>query len=287
MKTDSEPSLAGLKVVSFESRRAAEMAKLIRRYGGDPIMAPSVREVPLSENTAAFDFLRELEAGRLDLAIFLTGVGTRALVEAISSQYPRERLTAALSRIRLVARGPKPAAALKELGLVPHIRIPEPNTWREVLSELDANVELREKRVAIQEYGITNKELIAGLEARGAEIMRVPVYRWMLPQDLEPLRGAIRRMVATEVDVALFTNATQVMHLFQVAEQEGFHLPLRRALERILIASIGPVCSEALEQFDLKADLEPEHPKMGHLIAALARSGRSLLERKRERTDSP
>lgn len=281
MESSPRSGLEGLRVVSFESRRAQEMAELIRNYGGEPLIAPSLREIPLSENSAAIDFIGQLEAGKFDVLILLTGVGTRTLVAAVASQYSCERVAAALQRVTLVARGPKPVAALKELGLTPNISVPEPNTWRDILSELDGKADIRGRRIAVQEYGITNRELIAGLEARGAKVVRVPVYRWALPEDTAPLRAAIRRIVDGQVDMALFTNATQVDHMFHVAVEEKLDLFLRQAFSRVLIASIGPVCSEALEHFGLKADLEPEHPKMGHLMAALGRHGRGLLEAKR------
>ncbi|MBI1993402.1 MAG: uroporphyrinogen-III synthase [Deltaproteobacteria bacterium] len=257
------------------------MAELIRNYGGEPLIAPSMREIPLGENSAAIDFIGQLEAGKFDVLILLTGVGTRTLVAAVASQYSRERVAAALQQVTLVARGPKPVAALKELGLTPNISVPEPNTWRDILSELDSKADIRSRRIAVQEYGITNRELTAGLEARGAKVVRVPVYRWALPEDTAPLRAAIRRIVDRQVDMALFTNATQVDHMFHVAVEEKLDLSLGQAFSRVLIASIGPVCSEALEHFGLKADLEPEHPKMGHLMAALGRHGRELLEAKR------
>lgn len=281
MESSPRSGLEGLRVVSFESRRAQEMAELIRNYGGEPLIAPSLREIPLSENSAAIDFIGQLEAGKFDVLILLTGVGTRTLVAAVASQYSCERVAAALQRVTLVARGPKPVAALKELGLTPNISVPEPNTWRDILSELDSKADIRGRRIAVQEYGITNRELIAGLEARGAKVVRVPVYRWALPEDTAPLRAAIRRIVDGQVDMALFTNATQVDHMFHVAVEEKLDPSLRQAFSRVLIASIGPVCSEALEHFGLKADLEPEHPKMGHLMAALGRHGRELLEAKR------
>lgn len=280
MEPNHQAGLEHLKIVSFESRRAREMAELIRRYGGEPIIAPSMREIPLSQNSAALDFVHRLEAGEIDVVILLTGVGTRTLVEAVASQYPREKLAAILGRVMLVARGPKPVAALKELGLQPTISVPEPNTWREILSELDRNGSIQGRRVAVQEYGITNRELIAGLEARGAEVLRVTVYRWALPEDTAPLRSAIRDVINGRVEIALFTNATQVDHLFRVATEEHLDQSLRQAFARVLIASIGPVCSEALEHFDLRADLEPDHPKMGHLVATVARRARILLEQK-------
>src|ERR1043166_6231496 len=138
MEMDSRPSLEGLKVVSFESRRAKEMAELIRRYGGEPFVAPSIREIPLHENPAALSLLTDLEAGKFDLLILMTGVGTKTLNEVLLTCYSQERIKSALKKVQLVARGPKPVAALKDLGLQPAIVVPEPNTWREVLTGLDS-----------------------------------------------------------------------------------------------------------------------------------------------------
>jgi uroporphyrinogen-III synthase len=281
MEANARANLQDLRVVSFESRRAREMAELIRRHGGEPIVAPSMREVPLAENTAPLECFEKLAAGRIDLLILLTGVGTRTMVEALALYYSKERITELLGKVAVIARGPKPVAALKELGLRPTMTAPEPNTWKEVLSILDSNTELRGKRVAIQEYGATNHDLLAGLEARGAEIVRVPVYRWALPEDIAPLRAAIGAVKDGRADIVVFTSATQVEHVFQVARQDQLENDLRRALARVLIASIGPVCSETIARFGFTADLQPEHPKMGQLIGELAQRGRKLLEAKR------
>lgn len=273
-------NLHGLRVVSFESRRAKEMAELIRRYGGEPISAPSMREVPLSENRAALNLLPDLEAGKFDLFILMTGVGTRTLNQVLLTQYPQERIVSALQKTQLVARGPKPIAALKDLGLVPAVTIPEPNTWREILSTLDAATTIQGKHIAIQEYGIPNPELVSGLEKRGATVKTISIYRWALPEDIEPLRGAIQKMLSGEVDVALFTNGAQVEHLFRVAAEDKAEEKLRLACKNIAIASVGPVCTEVLEQFGLKPDIEPVHPKMGSLIAEVATSASRVLAAK-------
>lgn len=282
---DSNPrtSLQGLKVASFESRRSKEMAELIRRYGGEPIVAPSMREVPVSENRASMELLPQLEAGKFDLFILMTGVGTKALNKTWVTQYSPERIKAALEKVELVARGPKPVGALKELGLQPAITAPEPNTWREVLSALDTSPGLRDKRITIQEYGIPNRELVSELEARGATVVSVPIYRWSLPEDLAPLREASQRILRGEVDIALFTNATQVDHLFKVAADDRAGNALREAFKVTVIGSVGPLCTEALEQFGLKPDVEPAHPKMGSLLAEIAASAQGLLATKRGR----
>ncbi len=161
---------AGLRVIAFESRMAREAAALIERNGGVAIVAPSMRELPLDENPQALEFAERLLGGRIDVVIFLTGVGTRALLRVIETRHPRATIAAALTRVLSVARGPKPVAALREIGLAPTIAIAEPNTWREVLGELAARVNLTGRRVAVQEYGVSNPDLIAGLEARGAEV---------------------------------------------------------------------------------------------------------------------
>jgi uroporphyrinogen-III synthase len=280
MDSNIKSNLNGLKVVSFESRRAKEMAELIRRYGGEPISAPSMREVPLSENHAALEFLPKLEAGKFDLLVLMTGVGTRTLNELLLTKYPRERILSALGKTRLVARGPKPVAALKELGLQPAITVPEPNTWRELLATLDGAMDLHGKRVAVQEYGIPNPELVSGLEQRGATVETIAIYKWALPDDVGPLQAAIKRILNGEADVALFTNGAQVDHLFRVAAEEKLDEKLRLACKNIVIASVGPVCTEVVEQHGVKPDIEPPHPKMGALIAEVAASARRVLATK-------
>lgn len=274
--------LTGLRVVTFESRMAAAMADLISRHGGIPISAPAMREIPLAENPEALEFARALLAGRIDAIIFLTGVGTRALVQVVESVLPRAEFLAALGRIPTIVRGPKPLAVLRELGVPIALSVPEPNTWREILGALDASaIPLEGRRVAVQEYGLPNLELVAALEARGAIVRRVPVYRWALPEDCGPLRQAIMAIIGGQIDAALFTNAVQVVHLLKVAVECGLEESLRAALRDIVVASVGPTCSEALREHGLTVDLEPEHPKMGHLVVTAARHAHALRRIKR------
>jgi uroporphyrinogen-III synthase len=274
-----------LRVVAFESRRAAEMAALIQKQGAEPLVAPSMREVALDEQPAALQLARDLAAGGVDVMILLTGVGTRALVEAMAPVLPRERLVPLLSRLVLVARGPKPVAALRELGLAPALTVPEPNTWRELLAALDAALPIAGKRVVVQEYGVANPELLGGLAARGARVSAVPVYRWALPQDLAPLRGAIERIVAATVDVALFTSATQVTHVLEIADQMQARAAVVGGLQHAVVGSIGPVCSAALRAAGVQVDCEPTHPKMGPLVIETLRAAPALLAAQRSVPD--
>ena len=271
----------GLRVVAFESRRAEDMRLLIRRQGGEPLVAPSMREVPLDNQQEALAFSQRLFAGTLDVLILLTGVGTRTLAEVLATRHPRAEIIRALSRLTLVARGPKPIIALGELGLKPTLVVPEPNTWRDILATLDAHLPLQGRRVAVQEYGATNQELLQGLAQRAAEVIRVPVYRWALPEDVEPLRRAIGAVCDGQADVLLFTSATQIEHVLQVAETMGRAEALRSAAGRCVVASIGPICSETLRARGLPVDLEPLHPKMGSLLSEAARRAPELLARKR------
>lgn len=281
MAESMRESLRGLKVVTFESRRAEEMAELIRRYGGEPVNAPSLREVPLGENREALEILPKLESGNVDLLILTTGIGMRTLNQILLTRYSQDRIVSALKKAQLVARGPKPIAVLKELGLAPVIVVPEPNTWREVLCALDAAGPVRGKQIAIQEYGIHNSELVAGLVQRGATVKPLSIYRWAPPEDLAPLRQAIEKILRGDIDVALFTNGAQADHLFRIATQDRNKERLRSACKHIAIASIGPVCTQVLEQFDLKPDIEPARPKMGSLIAEVAVRAAHILTAKR------
>ena len=268
----------GLRVLSLESRRATEIAELIRRQGGDAFVAPSMRETPLENNPDAFAFAELLFRGEFDMMIFLTGVGTRALDKVLASHYPPETFAEALRKITVVARGPKPVAALRELQVPVTVMVPEPNTWREVLAAI-AN--RPERRIAVQEYGKSNPELLEGLRARDADVTPVRVYQWDLPEDTRPLREAIRRIVEGQADVALFTTSIQLTHLFRVAAQTRQEEAVAAALRRMVIASIGPTTSEALEEFGLTPDIVPTHPKMGLLVKETAEQAAAIRERKR------
>jgi uroporphyrinogen-III synthase len=274
----------GLRVLALESRRAQEMAKLIANNGGEAVVAPAMREVPLESNTDVLAFASALAEGGFDMVVFLTGVGTRALTRVVETAYPREQFVAALRRVVVVARGPKPLAALRELGVPVTLAVPEPNTWRELLRALDERADslpLNERRVAVQEYGVSNKELLAGLALRGARVTPVVVYEWALPEDTAPLRAAVAAIIRCEIDVALFTTSVQVRHLLHVAAEMNLKEDLCRAFTRILVGSIGPLTSEELLRHGLAADFEPTHPKMGLLVKEAADYSAELLREKR------
>jgi uroporphyrinogen-III synthase len=213
-------------------------------------------------------------------------VGTRALSRVVETIYPLEQFVAALQKTVVVARGPKPVAALKELGVPVTVAVPEPNTWRDLLRALDENkssAPIDRHRVAVQEYGSANPDLLAGLAERGARVTRVPVYQWALPEDTRPLRNAIEKIARGDVDVALFTTSIQVVHLLQIAAEMNLEEEVHGAFSRIVVASIGPVTSETLREHGIAPDFEPSHPKMGILVNEAAKRAPEILSQKRGR----
>lgn len=274
----------GLRVLALETRRAPEIAKLITNSGGEPIVAPSVREVPLQSNHEALEFIDALNHGRIDMTIFMTGAGVRALARAVENICPREQLASLLNKVTVVARGPKPVAALREMGVRIGLSVPEPNTWRDLLALLDERKDafpLQECRIAVQEYGVNNPELSAGLERRGARVTPVRIYEWALPEDISPLQEAITSVIRGEVHVMLVASSVQIRHLFQVAESMNVQDELHRALARVVIVSIGPLTSEELRGRGLNVDIACTRPKMGFLVQEAAVKSGALLHQKR------
>jgi uroporphyrinogen-III synthase len=232
--------------------------------------------------------LDALEKDLLDgvplLLVLLTGVGAELLIEGLEQNLPRARVLELLTSTStiIVCRGPKPHAILKPLGIKPAVVVGEPNTWRDVLREVDAHDLARGKSVYVQEYGRTNDELVRGLEQRAPSSVRlVKTYAWTLPDDLSPLYAAIERIADGDAEVALFTSGIQLTHLLQVADARGMTERLRAGLSRLVIASVGPLTTEVLVAAGLPPDIEPEHPKLGHLMVALAAQARRKLAEKR------
>ncbi|HEY1577128.1 MAG TPA: uroporphyrinogen-III synthase, partial [Terracidiphilus sp.] len=278
-------SFNGLRVLSLESRRAKEIEKLICTYGGDATVVPSMREVGLESNGGVLEFAAGLLRGEFDLVIFLTGVGVRTMVELVQSRFDREEFLSALRKVKIAARGAKPAAALRELKVPVHVLSEEPSTWHELMRAIEEELgsSLAEMRVAIQEYGASNPELLTELSDRSRSLTKVPVYQWALPEDLQPLREAVLAIVNGAIDVVLFMTSVQVIHLFQVAEQMGLAHQLRDALGSVVVLSIGPTTSEELAHYDIQPDFEPSRPKMGFLVNEAAQYSARLLEEKRSR----
>ena len=270
----------GLTVAAFESRMATEIARLIQRHGGVPLVTPALREIPLDDNSAALKFGVKLTTERVDLLILLTGVGTTALFDLLKTRYPWPSIVAALKQTALVARGPKPVAALKAFGLQPTLTVPEPNTWVDLISTLDEYRPVKGLRVAVQEYGVSNPDLLEALKQRGAQVFQVPIYRWALPEDLGPLQTGTRRSHRWEGVCAPHHKRRPSGSCYADAgkRRKGGALSCGDS-EKMVVASIGPTASERLRHHEWPIDLEPSHPKMGVLVKETSKQAHRLLDR--------
>jgi uroporphyrinogen-III synthase len=259
----------GPVVAVLEARRADELARLLQHRGLQPYHAPALREEPVPDPPAVDRFVDRLVAGRINLLILLTGVGTTALLDAAETLGRRADLIAALGRADLLARGPKPVAALRAHGLAPRRVASAPYTTAEVLAALEGD-DLAGRTVAVQLAGEPNPELRTALEGRGAQVEELMPYRWVLPLDVAPLKRLLDDLAAGRIDAVAVTSSAQVHNLFTVAAERGAEEALRRHLGQTLVASVGPVCTRALHDHGVQAGLEASPPKMGPLVAALA-----------------
>jgi uroporphyrinogen-III synthase len=250
----------------------SEMASLIERHGGQAISAPALREVPLPLRQETADFIDTLCSGTVEMVVFLTGVGARALLAAAETLGKQTELLHALTETKVVCRGPKPVAVMRANNVPMDLIAPEPHT-SEVLVDaiLAKGWDLRGKTVALQHYGEVNTYLRAELAGMGANVTEISLYEWALPEDTAPLEAAIQTMIEGHADAVAFTTQSQVRHLFQVADRMGLKDELKTALHnRVAVAPVGPVCARALTEEGITSHVVPEHPKMGHLVLALA-----------------
>lgn len=254
-------------VAILESRAADQMADLVRKYGGTPFSAPALAELPDVEPEHIRQLIGEWTTDPPDIFIFQTGVGTKALFATTDALGLTDMLLPLLASKSVVVRGPKPTAVLRSRSVRIDRSASDPFTTHEVLAELEAS--LAGKRVVVQRYGATNRDLQQALEARGARVIEIKTYRWGLPADTTPLVKLIDALAQNQVDMVAFTSASQVQNLFAVARQAGREEALKSGLGRTLIASIGPVCSVALGKFGIKVDVEPQPPKLGPFITAI------------------
>lgn len=252
-------------IVSFESRRAPEMQRLIERHGAVSLVAPTLREEAVADPSVG-ELYEALVRHEIDGLVLLTGVGLRALVTALEAHAPREEVVRRLGALRLGARGPKVQAALKELGLREYTMAPEPYEWTDLLGVLEGAWPLAGMRLFLQEYGVPHPELVAALSERGAVVASVRVYEWKLPDDLAPIHRAFEALASGTARAALFTSAPQLERVLSIAESLGRKDEIVRAFTNTVVGSIGPSCSARLRKYGIRVDVEPEHSHMGHLV---------------------
>jgi uroporphyrinogen-III synthase len=256
------------RIAILESRMGEQLASLVEQRGGVAFHAPALAELPDLDAPAIERLVRSMEAGPPKLAIFQTGVGTRALFETTDRLGLTPMFLKFLEKTTVAVRGPKPTGALRARKVRIDRSAAEPFTTREILESIK-DVDVKGAGVIVQRYGSANTELDRALEARGATVVEIPTYRWSLPQDTQPLAELIARLERQEMDAAVFTNAEQVRNLFLVAQRLGKTEALRRALNSTLVASIGPVASAALHHEQVRIGVEAKPPKLGALLSSL------------------
>ncbi len=257
--------MQGKTIAILESRLGAQMVELVKKRGGVPVHAPALAEVPDVDPGRIAALVRDLESDPAKLAIFQTGVGTQALFKTTDNLGLTATLLAMLQNCVVAVRGPKPTAVLRGRQVRIDLSAPDPFTTAELLTVL-RGVPLAGARVIVQRHGATNRELEDALHRQGAVVLEIPTYRWSLPDDTGPLSDLVRRLHARAIDAVAFTNAAQVHNLFAMA---GGGASLKADLGRIVVASIGPVCTAALREHGVAATIEASPPKLGPLLAAL------------------
>jgi uroporphyrinogen-III synthase len=260
--------MQGKRIAVLESRFGEGVVALLEKKGAITLHAPALAEEPDVDSKMIQQLLDEWTARPFVLAIFQTGVGTRALFEAADRLGMTDSLLSLLANCKVAVRGPKPAAALRARQVRIDLSALEPYTTVEVL-ELIQGFDLAGKRVLVQRYGETNLGLQAALDARRADVVELPTYRWALPADTRPLERLVDGLAHGQIDAAIFTSASQVRNLFAIAAQHEVTESLRRSLNAVLVASIGPVCSRALRAAGVCVSLEASPPKLGPLLEML------------------
>ena len=263
-------SLNGRVLAFVEARMPDEMAGLIRRHGGVPLAAPVMQEHYRQDSPEVRQAIADVCDGRVEVAIFLTGVGANAMMGIADGMGRLPEFEATLRNITVVARSPKPGRILRRHKIPIAVMPPEPYTSSDLTAAM-AGLSLNGKRVVFQRYGGPDSELPTYLREQGADYRELTLYDWGLPDDSGPVLELIDRMEQGKVDALAFTSRPQVPNLLEIAAAAGREETLRDCLAgSIAVASVGPVCTRKLRECSINVDVEPEHPHMGNLVLAVA-----------------
>ena len=262
--TEAPLPLAGYTVAVTAARRREELGALLARRGARVVYAPAIRIVPLADDTELVAATREVLTQPVDLVVATTGVGFRGWLEAADAwDLP---LVEHLRGARVLARGPKARGAIRGGGLV-DAWSPASESSAEVLEHLLSGAEgpLGGRRIAVQLHGDPLPDFVEALRATGAEVVTVPVYRWVLPEDVEPVRRLVRSMVTGAVDAVTFTSAPAAASLLTVADELGQLAELVAALTHdVLPVAVGPVTAGPLTAAGIPS-VQPERARLGAL----------------------
>jgi uroporphyrinogen-III synthase len=254
--TSARP-LDGRTIALPETRELDRLATMLEEEGARTLRCPLVSILDAPDQQPVQDWLRALVAGSFDDLVFLTGEGLRRLVAAAERAGIRAEVVAALGRARTITRGPKPARALKELGLSPGLPAPVP-TSQGVIDALAA-LDLRGRRVGVQLYGTEpNRPLVEALERAGASVRVVAPYVYASASDTGRVVTLIGALADGGVDAIAFTSASQVDRLWEVARENALEQRLAAGLARVRVAAVGPIVVEALGARGVRVDAVPE-----------------------------
>ncbi|WP_232660400.1 uroporphyrinogen-III synthase [Pseudonocardia sp. TRM90224] len=261
------PPLAGFTVGVTAARRAEELAGMLERRGAAVVHGPALRIVPLADDTELQDATRTLIAEPPDITVATTGIGFRGWVEAADGWGLGEDLLAALGSGTLLARGPKARGAIRASGLVDAWSPPSESSAEVLEYLLDAGVE--GKRIAVQLHGEPLPDVVEALTLAGAEVVEVPVYRWLPPVDIGPLDRLTDAVLAGGVDVLAFTSAPAAASMLARADERGVRDELLAAMRGpVLALCVGPVTAAPLVAVDVPT-LAPQRSRLGAMVRRL------------------
>ncbi len=277
-RTEQEPEpearaavrpLDGFTVGVTAARRAEELGALLERRGAQVLHAPALRIVPLPDDAELLATTRGLIENAPDVVVATTAIGFRGWIEAAEGWGLGEALLHRLAGVELLARGPKVRGAIRAAGLTEKWS-PASESMAEVLDRLLAQG-VAGRRVAVQLHGEPLPGFVEALRAGGAEVVGVPVYRWMPPEDIGPVDRLLDAVVSGAVDAVTFTSAPAAASLLNRAAERGIQPEVLTALrQEVLPACVGPVTALPLEAADV-ATLQPERFRLGPLVQLLCR----------------
>ncbi|MFE5595594.1 uroporphyrinogen-III synthase [Streptomyces sp. NPDC056549] len=261
--------LAGFTVGVTAARRADELIALLRRRGAAVVHGPALRIVPLADDTELLAATKELIGHAPDVVVATTAIGFRGWVEAAEGWGYGDELLGVLRDVELLARGPKVKGAVRAAGLTESWS-PSSESMAEVLDRL-LEEGVAGRRIALQLHGEPLPGFVEALRAGGAEVVGVPVYRWMPPEDLGPLDRLLDATLARALDAVTFTSAPAAASLFSRAAERGVRDELVAALRHdVLAVCVGPVTALPLQAEGI-ATHQPERFRLGPLVQLLCR----------------
>jgi uroporphyrinogen-III synthase len=266
--------LSGRSIALLETREAERLGQMLREQGATVVSVPAVAIVDAADPAPVMTWIERFSAEPADYLVLLTGEGLTRLHGLAQNIGIGPAFVASLGRTTTIIRGPKPARALRALGLAPQLRADEATT-QGVIAVLSA-LELRGRRVAVQLYPESPSRLVDFLEAAGALPDPVTPYAYTAAASDDALAGLIEKVAAGGIDAIAFTSASQARRLFELARERGDTDRLTTALRRTATAAVGPVVASELERHGVSPTIVPPgqyfmKPLVTAIAAALAR----------------